>query len=206
MRTHTGEKPYKCDKCSYASAWNVQLKEHYKAHDSPTKIDCRKCNITYKHERGLNLHMKKEHSYVDYGSERPSVTKKNKNSQTENQGHHSRGQGQGCSKGPSVNQKVSEVEYVLPRSDIQYVTSEERTVYVLPSPMEGSDDHVDEQTKQAQLLEYVASQIEYEDQKQQQLDNSQSQITSSQAEYSNPRLEYDDTHTEYIIHIACQPE
>ncbi|XP_021357274.1 transcriptional repressor CTCF-like [Mizuhopecten yessoensis] len=61
MRTHLKLKPYKCDKCSYAASWNVQVKDHMKAHFSPTRVDCADCNISFKDQRGLNLHRHKEH-------------------------------------------------------------------------------------------------------------------------------------------------
>ncbi|XP_060071914.1 uncharacterized protein LOC132551788 [Ylistrum balloti] len=61
MRTHLKLKPYKCDKCNYAASWNVQVKDHMRAHFSPTRVDCIECNISYKDQRGLNLHRLKEH-------------------------------------------------------------------------------------------------------------------------------------------------
>ena len=61
MRTHSGEKPYKCTQCNYAAAWNVQLKDHVKAHSLPNAVSCTECQIVFKDIRSLKTHETKEH-------------------------------------------------------------------------------------------------------------------------------------------------
>ena len=68
MRTHSGEKPYKCAQCSYAAAWNVQLKDHVKAHSLPDAVKCEQCNIVFKDIRALKTHETKEHGMSHSGS------------------------------------------------------------------------------------------------------------------------------------------
>ncbi|KAH3697504.1 hypothetical protein DPMN_085006 [Dreissena polymorpha] len=50
--------------CSYAAAWNVQLKEHIKAHSMSTAVACRECGVVLKNTHTLSIHEKKEHASV----------------------------------------------------------------------------------------------------------------------------------------------
>ena len=64
MRTHSGEKPYKCSECNYAAAWKVQLKDHMKAHSQPNAAICGECQILFKDIRALKTHETKEHGLL----------------------------------------------------------------------------------------------------------------------------------------------
>lgn len=61
MRTHSGEKPFRCTQCKYSAAWNVQLKDHIKVHCMESAVLCQCCDILFKNEKTLNMHLKKEH-------------------------------------------------------------------------------------------------------------------------------------------------
>lgn len=73
MRTHSGEKPYKCKQCNYAAAWNVQLKDHVKAHSLPNAVYCELCNILFKDIRALKTHETKEHGLSSTGGSQKEI-------------------------------------------------------------------------------------------------------------------------------------
>ena len=64
MRTHNGEKPYKCSQCKFAAAWNVQLKEHTKIHGMENTVVCEHCDIVFRNQKALRMHEKKDHPHL----------------------------------------------------------------------------------------------------------------------------------------------
>ena len=74
MRTHTGAKPYKCNQCNYAAAWNVQLKDHVKVHGMINTVVCEMCNIVFKDMRTFKTHQSKEHPLETHQARQPMET------------------------------------------------------------------------------------------------------------------------------------
>ena len=60
-RSHTGEKPYKCDLCSYACAQSSKLTRHMRTHGRMGKdvYRCRFCNMPFSVPSTLEKHMRK---------------------------------------------------------------------------------------------------------------------------------------------------
>ncbi|CAL4126792.1 unnamed protein product [Meganyctiphanes norvegica] len=60
-RSHTGEKPYKCDLCSYACAQSSKLTRHMKTHGRMGKdvYRCRFCDMPFSVASTLEKHMRK---------------------------------------------------------------------------------------------------------------------------------------------------
>ncbi len=62
-RSHTGEKPYKCNLCSYACAQSSKLTRHMKTHGQGAKevFKCEVCGMPFSVYSTLEKHMKKSH-------------------------------------------------------------------------------------------------------------------------------------------------
>ncbi|XP_063957147.1 zinc finger protein 3 homolog [Lytechinus pictus] len=60
LRKHTGEKPYKCSHCDYASADGSTLKRHVMAvHSTIRPFRCSQCQFSCVDKKGLRIHMRK---------------------------------------------------------------------------------------------------------------------------------------------------
>ena len=58
---HSGEKPFKCTYCEYATAQNSTLKIHLKRHHGGQMFQCQNCDKKFTQQTQLNDH-KSEHS------------------------------------------------------------------------------------------------------------------------------------------------
>ncbi|XP_033638349.1 zinc finger protein 652-B-like [Asterias rubens] len=81
MRKHTGEKPYKCKICSYASSDGSTLKKHVMAkHSSIRPFKCAMCTFSCVDKKGLDIHIRKHTGerpfkckYCQYAAKRRSA-------------------------------------------------------------------------------------------------------------------------------------
>ncbi|XP_043945964.1 zinc finger protein 64 isoform X2 [Protopterus annectens] len=58
MRSHTGEKPYKCSQCDYAAADSSSLNKHWRIHSNERPFKCQICPYASRNSSQLIIHLR----------------------------------------------------------------------------------------------------------------------------------------------------
>ncbi|XP_064420591.1 zinc finger protein 64 [Latimeria chalumnae] len=58
MRSHTGEKPHKCKNCAYAAADSSSLKKHLRIHSNERPFKCQICPYASRNSSQLTVHLR----------------------------------------------------------------------------------------------------------------------------------------------------
>ena len=58
LKTHSGEKPNKCNQCDYASSQAGHLKAQFQTHSGEKSNKCNQCNFASFYESSLRNHLK----------------------------------------------------------------------------------------------------------------------------------------------------
>lgn len=61
MRTHTGEKPYACDRCDFTCSDPSHMPSHKRRHENVTDYQCTVCHTYWDHQKGLDSHITFSH-------------------------------------------------------------------------------------------------------------------------------------------------
>ena len=66
MRTHENQKPYKCQKCNYASADSSDLLKHKVVHSERRDFGCMACTFRFKTKSDLHRHFKTHLIFLEH--------------------------------------------------------------------------------------------------------------------------------------------
>jgi len=104
-RSHTGEKPYKCELCPYSCAQSSKLTRHMKTHGrmGNNTFKCRFCDMPFSVASTLEKHMRKCIVHQKHNSALPLVSK------LEKSGDAFREQNSADSSVPQVFQTVQQI-------------------------------------------------------------------------------------------------